>query len=65
MVNNMKVIVDEDACLGCGLCAGMCDSVFKMNDAGKSEVLKEVEESEEDAVKSAIDSCPVSAISCE
>ena len=65
MVINMKVVVNEDVCLGCGLCAGMCDSVFKMNDAGKSEVIKEVEDGEKDAVQNAIDSCPVSAISSE
>ena len=61
----MKVVVDEEVCLGCGLCVGMCDTVFQMNDANKSEVIKEVESSEEEAVQNAVDSCPVSAISCE
>lgn len=59
----MKVIVDQDTCIGCGLCCGMCDAVFQMNDEGKAQACQPATEDNHDQVQSAIDSCPVSAIS--
>lgn len=61
----MKVVVDQDTCIGCGLCCGMCAEVFRMNDDGKAEAYAPAEESNTSEVQSAIDSCPVSAISWE
>lgn len=58
----MKVYVDEDICIGCGLCAGICPEVFEMNDNGKATAANAVTPDNEDAVKEAMDSCPVSAI---
>ena len=58
----MKVYVDQDTCIGCGLCCGICDSVFFMNDDGKAEALQEATENNKNEVQNAIDSCPVSAI---
>ena len=44
--------VDKDLCIGCGLCCGICDEVFRMNEEktlpGKGFLL-----------------CPVSAIAWE
>ena len=59
----MKVVVDQETCIGCGICWGMCDAVFRMNDNGKSEAYQEATEENQSDVQSAIDSCPVSAIS--
>jgi len=28
----MKVVVDEETCIGCGLCEETCPEVFEMND---------------------------------
>ena len=42
--------VDKDLCIGCGLCCGICDEVFRMNEQGKAE---------------AYQPCPVSAIAWE
>ena len=59
----MKAVVDQDTCIGCGLCCGMCEAVFRMNDDGKAEAYQAAAEENRDDVQSAIDSCPVSAIS--
>ncbi len=59
----MKVKVNEDACIGCGACAAICDEVFEMNDEGLSEVVVDtVQEENEESVKEAIESCPTWAI---
>ena len=58
----MKVRIEE-GCISCGACESICDAVFSvedvvvMNDAGIS--------GNEDAVKEAADSCPVSVIIVE
>ena len=62
----MKVILNRDACIGCGACAAICDSVFEIDETGVSKIIKEkVEEDEIDSVKDAIESCPTEAISFE
>ena len=56
------VKVDQEKCIGCGMCAGLCPETFAIDANGKSEVLN-------DAVtpcaKEAAHSCPVNAISVE
>lgn len=59
----MKVKVNKEACIGCGACAAICDSVFELDDEGLSVAKKdEVSKEEEQAVKDAIESCPTGAI---
>ena len=59
----MKVKVNKDACIGCGACAAICDTVFELDDEGLSvEKKEEVEVSEEQAVRDAAESCPTGAI---
>ena len=54
------VKVNQEKCIGCGMCAGQCPETFVMNSAGKAEVIKdEVTE----CAKSAAENCPVEAIS--
>lgn len=57
-----NVFVDQDLCIGCGMCAGNLPSVFRMNDDGKAEVHDPDGASEEDIQSEAIDVCPVSCI---
>lgn len=62
----MKVIVNKDACIGCGACAAICDEVFTLDDDGLSELKTEVVKEENlDDVKDAVDSCPTGAIEIE
>lgn len=58
----MKIKVNQDACIGCGACTSIAEGVFNINDDGLSEVVSEVTDSNMDAVKEAIESCPTSAI---
>ncbi|SHE94033.1 ferredoxin [Marinitoga hydrogenitolerans DSM 16785] len=59
----MKVFVDQDACIGCGVCENLCPDVFKLNDEGKAEAL--VAETDLPCAQDAADSCPTQAISIE
>ena len=57
---NVKV---NDSCIGCGACESICDAVFSVEDVAK--VNEDGIAGNEDAVKEAVDSCPVSAIEVE
>lgn len=59
----MKAFVDENTCICCGLCEGICGEVFNI-DEGYA-VAGEVGSGHEDMVREACDSCPVEAISIE
>ena len=59
----MKAVVDQDLCIGCGLCCGTCPDVFRLSGEGKSEDYQEATEDNRGLVQEAIVGCPVSAIS--
>lgn len=62
----MTVKVNRDACIGCGACAAICDSVFEIDDEGISTVVDEnVSEENQEEVQDAVDSCPTGAIELE
>ncbi len=61
----MKVFVDKKACIGCGLCCSLCDTVFRMDEDDKAIAYQRPTTENMDATQSAIDNCPVAAISWE
>jgi ferredoxin len=59
----MRVIVDEDLCLGCGICEGLAPEVFSMANEPFAEVLVDPVPAEfEEAVRQAAEECPEEAI---
>ena len=58
----MRAYVDQDMCIGCGLCEGICPAVFQMNDDGKAVAAADTTDENRDAVMEAIDGCPAGAI---
>ncbi|MEW6713152.1 MAG: ferredoxin [Candidatus Riflebacteria bacterium] len=58
----MKAIVDQDTCIGCGMCENIAPAVFKLNDGKSTVIQKPVAAENEKAAREAADSCPVSAI---
>lgn len=58
----MKVKIN-DRCIACGACESICDAVFKVEDVAT--VNEAAVDANEDCVKEAADSCPVSVIEVE
>ncbi|MEK6856238.1 MAG: ferredoxin [Nanoarchaeota archaeon] len=57
-----KVTIDKKKCIGCGLCATLCESVFEMNgDKAKVKTAKTLLP----CAKEAADACPEQAIKIE
>ncbi|MBT7902660.1 ferredoxin [Candidatus Woesearchaeota archaeon] len=58
-----KIVHNRDMCIGCGMCAKVCDN-WEMKDDGKSSA-KNTELAELGTNQDAVDQCPVSCISIE
>lgn len=62
----MKAIVDQDLCIGCGICEGIVPEVFSLQNEPYAEVLLDpIPEEFQDATREAAEECPESAISIE
>lgn len=62
----MKAIIDEDSCLGCGICAGIVPEVFRLGPEFHAFVLlNPVPQNYWNLVKDAYEQCPEEAISIE
>ena len=61
----MKAIVNQDTCIGYGLCISTVPEVFEVNADGKAEACGHTTDENRAAVQEAIDACPVQAISAE
>jgi len=59
----LKVTVDQELCISCGLCISICEEVFHWNDDDKAEAItSDVPEELERDVEEALESCPTDAI---
>ena len=59
----MKVKVDKNGCIGCGLCESMCPEVFKMDSKGKAEAITgDIDTSFEENCQAAANDCPAGVI---
>ncbi|MFA4843632.1 MAG: ferredoxin [Candidatus Margulisiibacteriota bacterium] len=54
------VSVDNELCIGCGVCVDMCPEVFTMTAEGKAQAIKEA--CEEHSMEEVATACPVEAI---
>jgi len=62
----MKAKVDEDACIGCALCADVCPSVFTMIEEDMASAIEgPVPPEDEEACRDAAEQCPSEAILIE
>lgn len=62
----MKVTIDHDGCISCGLCVSTCPEVFQFAEDGKATVKAQPSGSEQEACSDqAAVGCPVSVISTE
>jgi ferredoxin len=62
----MKPIVNEDDCIGCGLCEDTCPAVFHIAADGYSHVIDDDPPEEQwDCVEESADICPTTAITVE
>ena len=59
----MKLYVDQDLCISCGACVGICPEVYDWNDDEKAEVIvDEIPEDLEEEAKEGQEACPTEAL---
>ncbi|QWV92397.1 ferredoxin [Geomonas oryzisoli] len=56
-----QVYVDQQICIGCGLCVSILPDLFRLNGDGVSEVYVQ-RGGDREKIQKAIDSCPVNCI---
>ena len=61
----MKVIVDQDKCIGCGLCANMAPELFTMENDKAVAADHEIQQEVQAKAEQTKNSCPVDAIRVE
>jgi ferredoxin len=59
----MKAAIDQDLCIGCGLCPDTCPEVFEMGEDTATVKVVDVPAAVEASCVEAMERCPVDAIS--
>lgn len=60
----MRVIVDSETCLGCGVCESIAPDIFVLGDEIYANVILDpIPEQSRDVVEEAVSECPEEAIS--
>ncbi len=54
--------INQEACLGCGVCAGICPDVFEIDETKGKAKIKEGANCQVPCFKEAQESCPAQAI---
>lgn len=57
------LVIDEDACTGCGTCAAIAEDCFALNEETEKAYVVSQDACSEDLIQEAIDTCPEEAIS--
>jgi ferredoxin len=57
-----QVVIDEEACTGCGTCAAIAEDCFALNEETEKAYVTDIAACSEDDVQEAIDTCPEEAI---
>ena len=60
-----KILLDQNKCIGCNTCPLMDPETFEMNTTTYKAKVKKQPEEITDSIKSAIEACPVGAITIE
>jgi len=58
----MKAIVDQEKCIGCGLCAQVASDIYEMQEDKAVVKLNDIPEDKVEDAKNGAEQCPVSAI---
>ncbi|NLV44267.1 MAG: ferredoxin [Candidatus Hydrogenedentes bacterium] len=61
----MKAVVNENTCIGCGLCEESCPAVFEMDGSVAKVKADPVPPDQEESCRQTADLCPVEAITTE
>lgn len=57
-----NVVIDEEACTGCGTCAAIAEECFALNEETEKAYVTDINACSEESVQEAIDTCPEEAI---
>ena len=61
----MRVTIDRDGCISCGMCAQTCPTVFEIASDGFAQVIHQPDSGETEPARLAAESCPAAVISIE
>ena len=57
-----KLKIDEDKCVGCGMCVSLYPNFFEMGADGKARIINSIKDIDENKIKEIVASCPMAII---